>query len=136
MDSILNSLDLAQENTMLGKHEWSTDEKCPICNCTGKRADGVDSYCSVCNGDGYLHKPHPADKWILVSDREELLEKWVEYTKEPECYDAFIQPKEFPCLARFFTTQCADSFGKFVQYFYRENLPLSWSDPMMEGIGV
>lgn len=121
---------------MIGKWKYSTDEKCVTCNFTGDRTDGVKNYCPICNGDGYLRKPYSVDEWFLVNSREELWSKWLEFTKEPGCYDTFLQPKEYPCLARFYSNSEADSWGKFVQYFYRQNLPLSWSDSEMAGIGV
>jgi len=112
----------------LRKCEWSTDEKCVTCNFTGNRTDGVKHYCPICNGEGYLRKPDPDDEWFLVSSREELWDKWLEYTKKPGTYDLFVQPKEYPCLALFYSNPEPDGWRGCVRYFYRSHLPLSWSN--------
>ena len=116
--------------------DWCTEEKCSHCDGTGKRIDGVNNYCPICNGRKYLEKPKKPDTWILINNRDELWTKWLEFTKKPGCYDTFHEPVEYPCLARFYSDSEADSWGMFVRYFYRRNLPLSWSDSEMAGIGV
>lgn len=123
---------------MTDKYDWSSDEQCTFCNGTGTLS-GINEYCHICNGDKFLRKPNPADKWFLIHNREQIIEKWMEYVQKRCCYDTFVQPKEYPCLARFFTDQCADSYGNFVQYFYRENLPDSWAfqnDEVLAGVGL
>ncbi|MHA2279927.1 MAG: hypothetical protein ACXAC5_03500 [Promethearchaeota archaeon] len=116
--------------------DWCTDEKCSHCNGTGKRPDGVNMYCPICNGRKYLEKPHKPDNWFLVNSREELWAKWLERTKEPQAYDSFHEPLEYPCLALFSGVCEADGFAHIVHYFYRRNLPLSWVENELAEIGI